>query len=683
MPLAVQKQGQLNQTDFFDNVGGLNLADSVFRVDEGQATGGLNYDYILTGGIRKRLGPQKINSTPNSALLTTGIGIYNASSSTTKAVLRATSSYLQLFATDTGVFTNLTQDTAAAGFTPFSLTTQPVTFTQFNNGTSNINWAVGGGATFPVGAYSTANYTINGSAAPTGAFTATQSSSGTGSWGTGNHGVFYYAFVWVKRSTGALSNAAQDCTATTTADNDTVNLTLTAPSDTTLYSQVYIYRSAVGGVSGFTTGSLIAQLPSSTTTFIDKGPIGNPDVLSAQNIPRAGNVLLDNSQLPSGTYNTCTLFKRRLVTAQNSTLYFSDINKSESWPLTNYITVPSAGPILGLAVISFTAPQASSVDELLVIFKERELWVVTGTSYSDWALKFIDEVGCPQQNLIVIANGFLAWVDYRGIYLWDGNSKPIYSSRLLEPLFARDGDLDKSKFYLGDAEFFRRENQIIWYLSSKTYGTQQFAIKLDLRLTLPRIEQQLTGRNIDAVFTLDNYAFGIYGAKSYISSSTQAEALILGDSAGNMYFASSGYSDAGSAYPFSYATKALNMGNPDSKKLFHSVIVWVNDIGTWNLGLNYWADFRTGIGNQSSVVQPISTENQNSVGVWDVGYYDLAFFDGYTSNIVPIIFNLNATQNNSNQGTAIQLQFTNSTASNPITIHGFSVIWSALGGVST
>jgi hypothetical protein len=685
------RNGQLMQSDFPNNVGGTNLADSVFKIQDTQAAGGYNFDYILTGGIRKSLKPSKINSVADTALRSLGFGLYAPASGASKSVIRAADRKLQLFDTGAPSFTALTDDTASAGSNPFAPnTTQPVVFSMFNNGSSNILWAAGGGATLPVGAYSTAKYTTNGVVAPTGSLgTPTVNSHAGGSWSAA--GTYYYAVVYRKKSTQALSNAALDVSVTTVNTDDTVTISLTGLTglDQTLIDQIWIYRSARSGVTSFTTGNLIAQLASSATSFTDKGDIGNPDILTSQNIPRSGNIVLDNSTLPSGPYNVMTMFKRRLVTCQNSTVYLSDLNKSESWPATNVITIPSAGNITAAAVISFTSPQAQSLDEILVLYKEREMWVITGTSYTDWALKFIDQVGCPAQDLVVLANGFLSWIDFRGIYLWDGTSKPIYCSRLLEPLFNRDGDLDKTQLAFGQGEFFRRENQIIWYLSSKTFGTQKFEIRMDLRLTLPQIEQQLTGRNLDAVLTQGVNVNPVYAGLSYIPTGGSQEMLVLGDASGYCYFASSAYSDGGSAYNFRYLTAPLSMGDPNTKKNFVSVIAWVQDVGNWNLSLDYWTDYRTGDSYKTTQAVPLTTENQQTAALWDIAVYGnsanptlpAAYWDAYTPNVVPVVFNLQAGNNNTTQGSAIQLQFRNDNANQPVTIHGFSVLWSPMGGL--
>lgn len=677
------KNGQFFQSDFANNVGGTNLVDSVFKISDTQAAGGFNFDYILTGGIRKRLGPVLINAVADAQLNTLGFGLYATASGGTKQVMRAAGTKLQLFDTSDAVFTNLTEDNAAVSSNPFnSSSTETVNFVQFNNGNSNILWGAGGGAGVPVGAYSTTKYTENGVAAPTGSLAAVVNAHGGGDWTAA--GDYYYSIVYHKASTGVLSNAALDLpfTIVNTDDSVTLDLSMLTGLDQTLVNQFYIFRSARSGVVDFTTGNLIAQIPSSSTSFTDLGDLGNPDILLNQNVPRAGNIILDNSNLPAGTYTSLTIFKQRLITSQNSTVYISDVNKSESWPTTNIITIPSAGPITAMAVVSFTSPQAQSLDELLVIFKEREMWVINGSDYTNFALLSIDNsTGCPQQSLIVNAQGFLSWIDFRGIHLWDGTGKPYYASRLLEPLFGLNGDLDKTKLGIGVGEFFRRENQIVWYLSSKTYGEQKFSIKLDVRLTLLQIEQQLTGRNIDAVLIQDTYPMPIYAAMSYIPLDGNQEQMVLGDNAGFCYFAANGYSNAGDGIDWTYLSPALSMGDPNTQKQFHKVIVWVQDLGNWNLELDYWTDYRVAAEFETSQTLQISTENQSSA-LWDIATWDLSYWDDYAPNIVPMIFNLLAGNSNTAQGSAIQLQFKNSNADEPVTIHGFSVLWSPLGGVT-
>jgi hypothetical protein len=665
----MKEQGQFKQADFFENVGGLNLRDTPFRVKDSQATGGLNYDYLQTGGIRKRFGHSKINSSADTQTTSLGLALYNSATSS-KFLVRAAGTKLQNLDIATPAFTNLSEDTTTAGTNFLSgSSSQPVVFSQFNTANANILWNVGGGMSAIYGVYSSSKVTQNGVVAPTtSSFTAT-AGAGSSSLSTGT---YRYTLVYRKTSTVANSNASTSTEASvsvTAGQNVTLAWTL-SNNDTTKFDQIWVYRSALNGSAAFTTGDLVTQLSSSATGYTDTGT----STLSSQNVPRAGSTILDNSPPTSGTPTTLTTWKRRLVTAIGSTIYLSDLNKPESWPTVNTITVPSGGNITGLAVVGFSTINTNN--EYLAIFKERELWILSGDSISDWSLDFVDAVGCANQSLIVSANGFLAFIDYRGIYLWDGSNKPIYSSGPIETLFGPQGDIDKQYLARGVGTFSRKQNQIIWAVPHITYGINKFQIKLDLRLTLPSVETSLYGRNLDGVFSLDSTSFSVYAMLSYLPSSTFLEKILLGDSSGYVYDAYSTHSDASSAFSFQYLSRFMDMGDPNVSKRFHKVIVWVEEVGDWKLYLDYWSGYRSDLGSNNTLAQQMSTSQSNATALWDIAAWDSAYWDAYQTKYRPLVFNLNPGFNNASEGDALRIRFRQEDANAPVTIAGFSVIYS-------
>lgn len=668
----MQKNGQFIQEDYFQNQGGLNISDSPFSIPNGVATGGGNYQYSQTGALKKRNGHPKINALADSAVRTTGIGLYNSSAGV-KASIRAADTKLQAFDTDSGATTDLTEDNAASSTALFPAgNTVPTVFSQFNTATVNL-LALAGNTSGVYGAYSATKFTKIGAVTPSGTLTA-GAQAGASSWSTS--GTYRYAVSYVKRATDAESNAYQSLSVNVTSTtNSQVVVTFSALTtvDTTTYESIKLYRSAVGGADGFTTGDLVATLTLPVVSYTDTGS----SALLTQSVPRE-NSLLDNSVLPAGTYNVLTTWKRRLVTALGSTLYISDINKPESFPTVNKITVPTGGDIKALGIASFSTN--FGVDEYLVVLKERELWVVTGTDYTDWELKFVDSTGCQSQATLVTANGYLTWIDYRGIYLWDGSNKPIYCSRPIEALFMRDGDLDKTRLNLAVGQFFRKQNTVVWYLSHQIYGEQKFQIKMDLRLTLPAVADSMQGRVADGVFIFDNTPFPIYGASSQIPSGTTDEKLLLGDGSGFLYNAYSLYSDAGTGVNFEYQTKRMDMGNPNVRKRFHKVVVWVEEVGSWNLNLDWWAGYRLDSAQASSIALPISTAQSSATSLWDVASWDDANWDDYNVRLVPLVFNLNADYNNNGEGDCIQLTIRQSGVDEPVTVAGFSVLYTVIAG---
>lgn len=668
-----RREGQFLVEDFYVNEGGLNTADSPFVVQPSQSTGGKNYDYTKRGGLKKRSGNQKLNTVADTELRSLGLGLWDKPGSI-REVIRAAGTKLQRFEASGPTFTNITLDTLAASSSilPGSSET-PVEFAMFNTPTSGVLWAAGAGLSHLYGVYSATKATQNGADAPGGSI----STSVGGTTGTfASTGTYRYAVALRKASTGVLSNASFSQSAVVAATNNVVTITLTSISafDTTKYDQFYIYRSAVGGSADFTTGDLIATITTASTTYADTGT----SIASSQNVPRASNLVLDNSVLPSGAYNTVTTFKRRLVTANQSTVYLSDLNKPESWPTINAITIPSGGDITGLAIISFTTPYNSAIDELLCIFKQRELWIITGNDLTDWELKFIDNSGCPNQALIVGANGYLSWISYRGVFMWDGAGKPKYASQSIEDKFARGGDIDKSKLAFGWGEFSQARNEIQWRLSSSIEGEQKYVLKMDLRLTGNAGQDAIGTGLINGVFTPDVTSFPSYAGLVYLPGSTSSEeTFVVGDDSGFLYSAYLGLSDGDDDIEFEYITPYHNMGSPNLAKRYHKVVLWLLDSGSFDVTLNFWSDYRFKAADMSSIALEVSANNEGSSLLWDVGEWDVNYWDTSANKVKALVFNLNSVINNT-EGDCIRLSFTQTGSAETLTIFGYSVYFTEL-----
>ena len=658
----------------------MNLTDTPFYVKDGQATGGYNYDYVRTGGIQKIRGLAAVNSAADAELISIGLGTHFPLTGN-KTVLRAAGTRVQTVDMSSGTFTNLENDIAtpvtailAAG------STQPVLFQGFSTASLDMTWLAGGGLTLPYG-FNGTKLTENGVAAPTGTFTAVNQGSGTsGAWGTAT-GVYYYSIALRKTSTQALSNAALDQAVTIVTATDSVLVTFPTGVDATLYDKWYLYRSSVGGASAFTAGSIVALVDVGTASYIDL----NVTFLSAQVVPRSGSVSLDNSQLPAGTYNSITLWKRRLVAAYGNTVCISDTDKSESWPTGLRINLPSAGPITGLSTCGYFSAEGLS-DEYLVVYKERETWVITGTTlYNtdsdlyDLELKFVDSVGCITQSLAVRAGGYLCWIDYRGVYMWNGQGKPIYCSRPIESMFSMDGSINKSAMSTCWGAYSRRKNQVMWAVSDRAMGQNKTVLKLDLRLSSPRSADGIVAGVVvsEGVFMQDSHGTALYAGTTYLPGDNE-EVILVGDDAGFVHQAYYGATNNGSGIAFSYQTKAFDFGEPTVAKQYSKVVAYIDKSVHADLTLDYWAGYRTSNALRSTVNTDMAVGGNITGAIWDLATWDVAYWDeGDTNSIVPVVFNLNSDQNN-NSGDSLMLRFSQNGASVPVTIHGFTVFWDVL-----
>lgn len=658
--------------DYFENTGGLNITDSAFVVADNQATDGYNFEYLKTGAIRKSLGYAKINTSADAQTRSKGMGILNPVSGSI-VPLRAAGTKLQTVNVSTGAFTNVTQDTAAVNSDFFTTSTQPVIFQTFNTTSKDTTVCVGAGVSGPIAYVGTTNkVTYLGVAEPTGsALSLSAGSSG----GTIPTGTYFYAVALRKTSTGNISNATLDNSVAVTLGQK-VTITLPTVSDQTLYDKFYIYRSAAGGVTGFTTGVLVATVNTSEASYLDNGT----DLTTTDFVPREGLADLDNSPPVSGTYNCVAMYKRTLVLATGSTIYFSDLNKHESYPIDKYITIPSGGAITALAVLAFSSPYQST-EEILCVFKNNEMWLISGSgAYDsdlgiyDYELKFLDSVGCAGQSLVINTGGFIAFIDYRGIYMWNGSGKPTYVSRPLESAFQNDGDIDKSKLIYGFGVFFRKFNQIIWFLSHKIYGDNKLALKIDLRLTSPTITQNIINVISDAVFTSEKRSDSMFAGVTYLPSDTLDETFLTGDDAGYVYNMYNVYNEAGDAISFSYTTKWLDQGSRGVAKRYNKVVVFVEEVGDWDLTLKYSANYNPFDANSSQITETLSPTETNASGLWDVAIWDVGFWDQANNKIRAISFNLNS-NNNANEGDSLRLTFSQSGADQPVIIYGFSIYY--------
>lgn len=659
---------------YSSNIGGINITDSPLSIQDSQATGqSYNYDYLKTGSISKILASSVLNVIADSQLKTVGLGQYHDVVTDGRTLIRCAGTKIQTYSTDTGVISNIASDTSTAD-TDFlnASTTQPVVFAPFNTLTTKTQLWMAGGGLSEISGYTGSQVTTNGVTVPTGSITPNVTTSGSGTFAaTGN---YYYAVQFRKLSTQTFSNLALDVVAAvaTTTDNVVLPLTAITNIDTTLYDQIWIWRSVVSGVSGFTTGSIIAKIASTSTTYTDTGT----SLVDSQNAARAGNTILDNSKLATGTYKYLTTFKRRMVTCVDSTIYISDLNKPESWPLVNTISIPSGGPIVALSKIGVPSEYTTGTEEYLCIWKETELWVLTGSSPSDWELKFVDNTGCAGQSLVVPFNGFSAWMGYTGIFLWDGRGKPSRVSRPISALFEPDGDLDKPHLAQGYAAHYEKGNQIIWRVSHKTKGINKLSIKMDTRLTNKQAAQNLESSEIDGVFIFDTDSNSYYSIASFRPSNFD-EQVIIGDDAGFVYRM---FTSSSVAVGFDYETKPLDMGAPTVMKNFLRVLAYIEKLTVNDLTLYYWADYRIRDEYRSKVATSMEPSKGAQPALWDVALWDLADWDDYTPDISPVEFNLHSQENNA-VGLSLKLRLEQLEAAAPVRIHAFAVEWEPMSNL--
>lgn len=570
-----------------------------------------------------------------------------------------------------------------------SSSTQPAVFNMFNTASTGVLWGVGAGiASLPYGVYSSTKVTQNGVPAPTcSSFTATDHGSGSTTLQTGT---YRYTLVYRKTSTQALSNAGAEASVSVTSGHS-VDLAWTLSNgDTTKYDKVYIYRSSLNGAAGFTSGDLAHIADITDTTYSDDGT----NYSDSENVPRANSTVLDNSQLSSGTYTSITSFKRRLVTALNSVVYFSDINKSESWPTYQNIVIPSGGPITALGVIGLTSPLATDIDEVLVVFKQSECWVITGDGVLDsndipnWSLKFVNNAGASGQASVVSAEGYLFWVNYRGFFTWNGSGKPSRLSRKIWDKFQNQGDIDKSKLGRCFGFYSQKRNEVQWVLSSATYGEQLYGLRLDLTNTLGSREGGIGDtKDVLGVFCADQFSTPMYAGMGFLASASSTdETIYFGDNTGYVY---GGFNDTGDGTGTTQITWQIQspnhtFGSPNTAKRFHKVVAWILDNGDYDLTLQYWTDYKyaTTDANSGTLAANDNPLAATAAGIWGTGVWGTMVWGSVPTRVKPLTFNLSPSSNGC-EGDALKLRFSQTGDSQSPVLYGYSIYYTEIGSRRT
>lgn len=658
-----RQDGQFIAVDFFENTGGLETSNSPFLAHPECASGGFNFDYVQKGALRKRKGPLLLSAADGSATL--GLGFYNDQNSI-RDIIRYTAGGITVFNQSDWSSTPISHETPSTALT----LPNRVVSTMFTSPTTNVLWCPNLTQGL-LGIYKTQTgykLTKNGAADVSDGKLIASLSTGSGVFLA--TGTYRYTVTATKKS-GAEGNAALEATIDVTDTSRIVLVTLTNTLDPNIYSKVSIYRSFVNGSALFTVGSLIAEITtiSPTITFNDTGA----SIVDNQLIPRVNSTIRDYSELPTGNVKAVTTFKGRLVTAIGSTLYLSEESNPEAWPTANRLPLQTGGDITALASVSFTTQFSSTTDEYLCIFKQNECWVLSGNSLDDWVLKKIDDSGVSHQALVTQANGFLTWLNYRGLFLWNGSDKPAYISQNFEDLFQKRGIIKKDAFSESFVLYCPTRNEVQWYLQDATQTDEHtFTLKLDLRLTQLGQEQTLVERKMQGVVTPDRYPIQLSAGVCFIPDpNAPDEQVLVSDIHGAIYLAYGATSDNTDTITFNYLTQNLDMGSRGHAKRYHKVVAWVKKTTALTLGLKWWVGYvpqSSAYGSRSESV----TGTTNSL-VWDSGDWDEKNWANSDTEIVPITFNLSSSGTNS-EGDCIQLQFEES-SKNEFILYGFTVYY--------
>lgn len=274
---------------------------------------------------------------------------------------------------------------------------------------------------------------------------------------TGFNGVYQYKVSFVSKY-GQESNAGPASAPVTTDDHARIELTKIPISTDPQVTSRRIYRTVAGG-SVFLFLDEIEN--NRSTTFTDDVPDGS---LGNTTPPAAGDFSDDNSPPPKG--GIVYRWKRTLFMAGDplnpETLYFSEDDEPESWPLIN--TFVFDDKITGI----FETYSA------LIVETETSKWQVLGDNPDYSVDKVVDNIGCVGRRACGVTRLVGYAVDRDGLRLFDGNEV----EKISEPIRDKyDSDITKNNIELIHTGHSHARNSLLEFnptdttLPIPTYGS--------------------------------------------------------------------------------------------------------------------------------------------------------------------------------------------------------------------
>lgn len=136
------------------------------------------------------------------------------------------------------------------------------------------------------------------------------------------------------------------------------------------------------------------------------------------------------------------------------------------------------------------------------------------------------------------------------------------------------------------------------------------------------------------------------------------------------------FADASSDIDFSYESKFFDLGSFNTTKRFHKILVWTKDSSDADLTLDWWTQYKSDEDSKATMSMPAST--QVSEALWDLAFWDSAYWEQSVQAFNCLVFNLNSTVG-STEGDCIKIRLRQSDANAPITVAGFTVVYSEMG----
>lgn len=442
------------QTITFDQLSGVqtNKALTKFRPDEALSCIGGYFN--TNGAYTKRKGGVKWNSTSLSNSIT-GLYDFRYSNDTQQRIIVCAGT--QIYNGNAGSPSSIKTGMTAGYYYDFET---------FNDYCWIVNGADG------MLKYDGTTVTNAGITAPSSALTATNvAGAGTLALGT------YRVNVTFVNAAGEESNPySADVTVTLAGADNTINLTNVPTSTDSQVTARNIYLSAAGG-----------------TVLRFKQTIADNTTTTATILSAATGALLEyDHDAPVSGLKALEVYKDRLFSFKDDTLYFSKDFDVWYWPTTFNISVGNSDPITGI----------KSFFDGLLIFKKYDVYILTGDNELNFRIDRVrsdERVGCVADRTISVIGNYCYFLGVNSVYRTNGitiEDAGVSIQGFFDQNYSND-TYKIAKNYVSNAcaRFFKEKNVYLLFVpAGSSTGTNNMCYAMDtLRISAdPESGQPIT-----------------------------------------------------------------------------------------------------------------------------------------------------------------------------------------------
>lgn len=284
-------------------------------------------------------------------------------------------------------------------------------------------------------------------------------------------------------------------------------------------------------------------------------------------------------------------------------------------------------------------------EEVLVIFKERSTYILTGSDADTFALqKISDEFGAVSHQAVVLVGNELLFLSREGITAlstatMQGN---LTTGFISDRIRAQMNTLNQTRLSESLAVHLRNRQEVWWFVADGSATRNQLVLV---------------------------YNYGINKCWSKRTGIEAASAAVMG---GNLYSGNysgivqqqlKGNSYGGGAIPWVYRTGFSDFSSPRLRKRIKDIELYLKQISNVDITVNMFWDFRRGSSHRQSRVLSVVPDTSSSVyaqAVYGQDYYNLS-----GTSVLKFIPN--------GSGRFFQLEFRGEAAGKPVEIEGWTI----------